>query len=436
MKEHELIDIAAGNFRIDFVEAYALDCNEKVVGEGSAYVQIESGEIELTCLFREFTKSILLKRMNIVEKEIFPDDCYITAKLIDVSGEIWVTDRFIPCSSNLLSSNQIIKHKIRFLTKFSDMKTGLYGYKYFFEKSYKLPVKEFSFYPDRSTLDKSTIMIECAKIEFKNGKDYTTIEMLSDEKLEESKAENIIRAVSLMTGQVFTPFYKIAFNNDCMTSTIYKKYQYKSINNVFSYKIMNEHISRYLAKAIASGINLHDFLFILDRSIIAQKAHFDMFCLSICTGIEMICKKYFSRLGLKEELKLSESTKKLLDEINIQNKELHSIITSSMENHKKFSVITALKNLCKENAVKKEHIEAWRSLRNQISHANPSGETQQKINKAFTCLELFYLLNFIVVGYEGGYRGFDNESDNKKIFTIPEKIKEIDFTQFKIKEEQ
>ena len=74
--------------------------------------------------------------------------------------------------------------------------------------------------------------------------------------------------------------------------------------------------------------------------------------------------------------------------------------------------------------------------RNQISHANPSGETQQKINKAFTCLELFYLLNFIVVGYEGGYRGFDNESDNKKIFTIPEKIKEIDFTQFKIKEEQ
>ena len=107
-----------------------------------------------------------------------------------------------------------------------------------------------------------------------------------------------------------------------------------------------------------------------------------------------------------------------------------------MENHKKFSVITALKNLCKENAVKKEHIEAWRSLRNQISHANPSGETQQKINKAFTCLELFYLLNFIVVGYEGGYRGFDNESDNKKIFTIPEKIKEIDFTQFKIKEEQ
>ena len=48
MKEHELIDIAAGNFRIDFVEAYALDCNEKVVGEGSAYVQIERNRTYLS----------------------------------------------------------------------------------------------------------------------------------------------------------------------------------------------------------------------------------------------------------------------------------------------------------------------------------------------------------------------------------------------------
>lgn len=71
IKEHELIQIATGNFRIDFIEAYALDCNEEIIGEGSAYVLMENGEIELTCIFNEFNKYILFKRMNVAEKEVF-----------------------------------------------------------------------------------------------------------------------------------------------------------------------------------------------------------------------------------------------------------------------------------------------------------------------------------------------------------------------------
>ena len=434
IKEHELIQIATGNFRIDFIKAYALDCNEEIIGEGSAYVLMENGEIELTCIFNEFNKYILFERMNVAEKEVFPKDCYITGKLVDLSGAAWVTDRFIPHSLNLLPSSQIIKNKIADLTQIDNMKTGICGYKYFFKKSYKIPVGNYSYYPDKMVLDKSKVIFESIEIEFKHNKEYTTIEILSNKRVSESRAENIIRAVSLMTGQVFTPFCKMTFNDDCVTSKIYKKYPFKQIHNMFSYIFMNESISNYIAKSIASGVDLHDFLFILDRSIIARKAHFDMFCLSICTGIEMLCKKYFYKFGLKEELNISDDTKKLLDEINRQNKKLHSIINSSLGNYKNFNTLTALRNLYKEKALKNEHVEAWRSLRNQLSHANPDGKIQDKINKAFTCLELFYLLNFIVIGYEGNYRGFDSEIDNKKLFTIPEKIKELDFSQFRIKE--
>ena len=434
INEKELVEIATGNFRIDFVEAYALDFNEEIIGEGSAYVLMENGEIELTCIFNNFNKYILFKRMNVAEKEVFPKDCYITVKLVDMSGAIWLTDKFIPHSLNLFPSSQIIKNKINDLTKIYNMKTGICGYKYFFEKSYKVPVGNYSYYPDKKILDKSKIIFESIEIEFKNNKEYTTIAILSNEGVDESRAENIIRATSLMTGQIFTPFCKMTFSDDCVVSKIYKKYPYKQIHNIFSYDIMNKSISNYIAKTIASEVDLHDFLFILDRSIIARKAHFDMFCLSICTGIEMLCKKFFYKFGLKEELNISEDTKKLLDEINRQNRKLHSIINSSLANYKNFNALTALRNLYKEKALKNEHVEAWRSLRNQLSHANPDGKIQDKINKAFTCLELFYLLNFMVIGYEGNYRGFDSEIDNKKLFTIPEKIKELDFSQFRIKE--
>lgn len=434
IKEHELVQISTGNFRIDFVEAYALDCNEKIIGEGSAYALMENGEIELTCIFKDFNRYILFERMNVAEKEIFPKHCYITVKLVDISGAVWLTDKFIPHSLNLLPPSQIIKNKIADLTKIDSMKTGICGYKYFFEKSYKVPIGNYSYYPDKIVLDKSKMIFESIEIEFKNNKEYTTISILSNKRVDESRAENIIRAVSLMTGQIFTPFCKMTFSDARVTSKIYKKYPYKQIHNIFSYDILNESISNYITKTIASEVDLHDFLFILDRSIIARKAHFDMFCLSICTGIEMLCKKYFYKFGLKEELNISKDTQKLLDEINRQNKKLHSIITSSLGNHKNFSASTALKHLHREKVLKKEHVKAWGDLRNQLSHANPDGKIQDKINKAFACLELFYLLNFIVIGYEGNYRGFDSEFDNKKIFTIPEKIKELDFSQFRIKE--
>lgn len=140
------------------------------------------------------------------------------------------------------------------------MKTGICGYKYFFEKSYKVPVGNYSYYPDKMVLDKSKIIFESIEIEFKHNKEYTTIEILSNKRVSESRAENIIRAVSLMTGQVFTPFCKMTFNDDCVTSKIYKKYSFKQIHNMFSYIFMNESISNYIAKAITSGVDLHDFL--------------------------------------------------------------------------------------------------------------------------------------------------------------------------------
>lgn len=435
MKEEMAVSLASGDLNINFIKAQVYNNHNIVIGEGCAYIDIKNGEIVLTCILNKFNSNILFRALQVDVQEIYPDDCFVTVQLEDFLGATWKTNKFIPHSLNILNhEKQIFINKINEIKKYEHITPEPYTYKYFFDKNNTMPIIDIQNYLRIIQQDRMHIDIGSSKIFFEENSSYSMIEIVSSTKISISKIRNIIAAISIATGQIFSPFYSISYEYPHKISTIYNKPQVNHIQSVFSYKNRAEDPFKYVVKAIESNIDLSIFVFLLERSILSQKVNFNMFCISICTGIEQIGRKYFYEYGTPSKIEESTRITELLLAIKKEDDTFYQRIKSSINNYRQFNIRTVFKKLHRLKVIDTNHLDAWSSLRNQVSHATSESTPQKKVNMAFKCLELFYLLHFIIIGYEGKYIGFNNDHLNPKTFIIPEELKAIDFSKFKIKE--
>jgi hypothetical protein len=73
-----------------------------------------------------------------------------------------------------------------------------------------------------------------------------------------------------------------------------------------------------------------------------------------------------------------------------------------------------LMRIQEQGFIEAAHVDAWRAMRNHAAHggdvdATEPGAAQGAVDKFYTCLDLFYRLLFVVIGYRGTHHAFAAE---------------------------
>ncbi|MBN1618880.1 MAG: hypothetical protein JXQ26_07110 [Tissierellales bacterium] len=146
---------------------------------------------------------------------------------------------------------------------------------------------------------------------------------------------------------------------------------------------------------------------ILISVISAQNSFITTYALTITTAIENILHSYYStgkRNFSKSDIEFA------LKEVNGTNlcdlikKRLIGMINSVFEQESADDII---RDLIKQGKLKKEFHKNWKKLRNPVSHGkDPTEDFQEYIKLCESNLVFFYVLVFILIGYDGVYSDY------------------------------
>lgn len=116
-----------------------------------------------------------------------------------------------------------------------------------------------------------------------------------------------------------------------------------------------------------------------------------------------------------------------IESLNLNPRVLRCI-KSSLGNAVKAKPKSTLQRLIKQNIIDDTHLEAWGKMRNLGAHGQIlSGETeaiQTHLQRFHTCLDLFYRLTFLLIGYSGKHTNYSAAGWPKTQFPNPKKLTE------------
>jgi hypothetical protein len=133
--------------------------------------------------------------------------------------------------------------------------------------------------------------------------------------------------------------------------------------------------------------------------------------LSIVVAIEGILKGYFGKYGVHdtEILKQAENVKLQIKDLKL-DKRIRDRLFSNIGQLKSPSPKNALFEMASRGFFPSKLVDEWVSLRNKSAHADtvePDDEVLQAyIDQIYSCLTLFYLLVFQIIGYQGKFIDF------------------------------
>jgi hypothetical protein len=126
--------------------------------------------------------------------------------------------------------------------------------------------------------------------------------------------------------------------------------------------------------------------------------------------------------GLQIEI---DSAMPSIESLNL-NPRVLQCIKSSLGNAVKAKPKSTLQRLIKQNIIDDTHLEAWGKMRNLGAHGQVlSGETeaiQTHLQRFHTCLDLFYRLTFLLIGYSGKHRNYSAAGWPNTQFQSPSKL--------------
>lgn len=158
------------------------------------------------------------------------------------------------------------------------------------------------------------------------------------------------------------------------------------------------------------------------RMLRADQDDVENVALIVSVGIEGIVKANFqSELDVDHDLlKFVDDTRSIINSIDI-NKRVRVILLNSLENAGRFRMKDALKKLVDQGAITNDHVKAWTYLRNSTAHGTvprPGDiSLQSHLDKFRCCLDLFYRLTFLAVGYRGLFRDRSSAPWRTRVFS-------------------
>lgn len=145
------------------------------------------------------------------------------------------------------------------------------------------------------------------------------------------------------------------------------------------------------------------------RMLRADENDVENSALIVSVAIEGVIKAHFqSERDVDQELtRLIDASMPIIKSIDVHER-VRGILVNSLDNAVRFRMKDTLDRLAKQGAITKQHIDAWKYLRNSGAHGTVprSGDEslQSHLDKYRCCLDLFYRLIFLAVGYQGLFR--------------------------------
>lgn len=122
-----------------------------------------------------------------------------------------------------------------------------------------------------------------------------------------------------------------------------------------------------------------------------------------------------------EFVKQAEEAKPILKKAGLGPRALACVL-SSLGNAKHPRVQDALRRLATEGVASEAHIEAWKGLRNAAAHGSVLEEDdralQEHLDRFHVCLDLYYRLVFLLIGYDGRHTDYGTRGWPTRAFRL------------------
>ena len=157
------------------------------------------------------------------------------------------------------------------------------------------------------------------------------------------------------------------------------------------------------------------------RMVRADQDDVENVALIVSVGIEGVVKANFqSELDVDQELiKHIATSKSIIKSIDIHER-IRVILLNSLGNAGRVRMKDVLNKLVDQGAITNEHVDAWTYLRNSTAHGTvprPGDiSLQSHLDKFRCCLDLFYRLTFLAVGYRGLFRDRSSAPWRTRVF--------------------
>lgn len=147
------------------------------------------------------------------------------------------------------------------------------------------------------------------------------------------------------------------------------------------------------------------------RILRARESDIENSSLVLSVAVEGLVKKtLLSERDVDPEfVKQAEEAKPILKKAGLGPRALGCVL-SSLGNAKYPRVQDALRRLATEGVAGEAHLEAWKGLRNAAAHGSVLDDDdkalQEHLDRLHVCLDLYYRLVFLLIGYEGTHTDY------------------------------
>ena len=147
------------------------------------------------------------------------------------------------------------------------------------------------------------------------------------------------------------------------------------------------------------------------RILMAHKGDIENSSLVLSVAVEGLVKEtLLSNSDVDEDfLNQVNEAKPILKRAAIGPRALGCVL-SSLGNARQARVQDTLRRLAREEAITDAHVSAWKSLRHAAAHGgvleDDEPALQHHLRRFHTCLDLYYRLLFLLIGYKGGHTNY------------------------------
>ena len=425
------------NFNINTVEQFTsntfeIDCiditltqkidKDPIVYAGPGTIrQNEDGmlELKLYSKINDLRKVISHQFKHHTPGKIIADENYFTLKAIDMSGVEWISDNiWVSANVSFPACGQVIKSKLKEIETIEEGSRTKKDYLFVVVPGkYEIPCNEKEDLPHGGwRLSRSVFTAGNLKFELKKHENYLIINANSPpDFLDEDVSYKLLEALSIILGLVIRPVvikYTLQDRSVLKIKSVSDSYPNKNFPYPFKHSTPGDiesfacFLEKYLVAIDRPFSDVFGYWHKVNR---AWQAGIENASLSLGVAIEGILKTYFSEQGLPDDeiVPQANKAKEVLSGLDLGARIKDRLLGSIGELLKNSSPKGALYHFAQEGLINKAMADKWVKLRNKSVHPDKLNEDPQVFQKYidlnYTCIALFYLLLFSIIGYDRNY---------------------------------
>jgi len=412
MNSKDLDLILANSFTIDFIEITLTPKRPHLPiykGPGSVS-QDDKGNLHLKLYYPLSLDANFVRHygenLASIPGKLIREECYFRFEAMDMSGNIWTSEirplnNFsIPAAGTIISGN--LRNIERVKERDKKMRRNSESVRMIIPGKYKLPCNEIQNNPNGGRTRNICLMtVNGIKVKIRNEENYISLQASSNnESLPENFELRLLEALSVMLGNLVFPICQERISLESERTVIWRKQdssndpRFIPIKHPYDLEIdsLRNFIESYLRKF--SKPNQPFFTYWCRIHAAWQSAYTENTALIVCASIEGIIKDYYH---------------------DYMESDIGNLNQSGMHNTRFVDPKKILRKMSKNNWFTSKMVDEWISMRNMSAHGEryffdgSVEEMQQNFDKLHSCIHIFNILLFQLIGFRGKYRNYSKE---------------------------